>query len=114
MQVYSQSIKGFLIDTELANDLGLLDEFLIWEEVYDVEPFREAFEEKYGVAPLDLKHFEYSREGHIKSLSGFDWDETYVVFDELTEDLAEWSQMVKELEKELDILIEEGSWSEVE
>ena len=114
MQVYSQTSKGFPIDTELANELGLLDEYLIWEEEYNTEPFCAAFEEKFGVAPMDLKRFEYAREGYIKSLTGFDWDETYVIFDEPMEEMAEWDCMVRELEKELDILVEEGSWSEVE
>jgi len=113
MEYHSVEKKGFLIDTDLAAELGLLDEYLIWEEEYDSDAFRQAFETKFGVLPMDLKYFEYMHEGYIQKLSGFDWDATYVIFDDPDSHLADWEKMVRELEQHLDVFVEEGKWSEL-
>ena len=92
MQLYPQKNKGFVIDYDLA----------------------EAIEEKFGVEPERVRHFEYARGGAIQSLQGFDYDATYVLFDEYTErsSPAEWENLVSILEEE-DVDIVEGTWAEI-
>ena len=40
MQFYPQSRKGFIINEDVAEQLGVLEEYLIWENDYDEEFYR--------------------------------------------------------------------------
>jgi len=104
--------KGFPIDTDLASELDLLDEFLLWEEQEDAEEFCNQFEDRYGITPESLLHFEYSTDGHVKNLEGFEWDKTYVVFDEEIQDSDVWDHL-DEVLNEQDVFLEEGEWREI-
>jgi hypothetical protein len=114
MQFYPQSNKGFVIDHDLADNFGILDEYLIWEEEYNEAPLLETFEEKFGVGPDRVRYFEYSRGGEVQGLQGFEYDLTYVLFDKYSEKIysKEWEKFTNILE-EHDIDLIEGSWSEL-
>jgi hypothetical protein len=112
MQYHVVQKKGFPIDTDLASELKLLDEFLLWEEQKDPEEFCAEFENKFGLVPENLLRFQYDREGCVHGLEGFEWDKTYVVFDDEVEDLEEW-QLLDEILNEQDVFLEEGEWREM-
>ena len=103
---------GFPIDTDLAAEFNLLDEFLLWEEQKDSGEFCVEFENKFGVYPEDLFHFEYNNDGYVQELEGFEWDKTYVIFDEVPESSVEL-QKLDEILEEQDITLEEGEWLEI-
>ena len=114
MNFYLQSGKGFAIDHELAEDIDLLDEYVIWATEEDEAPLLTAMEEKYGLLPEKVKYFEYIRHGEIQDLEGFDYDSTYILFDESTEEenLNEWNNLRTILD-EHDVIITQGEWSEI-
>ena len=114
MQFYPQNNKGFVIDHDLADNFGILDEYLIWEEEYNETPLLETFEEKFGVGPDGIKYFVYDRHGEVQRLHGFEYDLTYVLFNKHSEKKypKEWERLTNVLE-EHDIELIEGSWSEL-
>jgi hypothetical protein len=112
MQYHTVQRKGFRIDTDLASELDLLDEYLIWEEQSDPEEFCMQFENKFGVIPENLLYFEYDREGFVQNLEGFEWEKAYVVFDGDMEELEGWNKL-DEILNEQDVLFEEGEWREI-
>ena len=114
MQFYPQKSKGFIIDYDLAEQLEILNELLVWEEEWDDTALLEAFGEKFGVEPERVRSFEYSRGGEVQGLQGFDYDITYILFDEYTEKSCpeEWDNLISILE-EKDIDVIEGSWAEL-
>lgn len=114
MQFYPQKSKGFVIDYDLAEELEVLNELLLWEEEYNELPLIEAIEEKFGVEPERIRYFEYSRGGYVQGLQGFNYDSTYVLFGEYIEKLCpeEWENLIKTLE-EKDVDLIEGSWAEL-
>lgn len=114
MQFYPQKSKGFIIDYDLAAELEILNELLLWEEEYNELPLIEAVEEKLGVEPERVRYFEYVRGGEVQGLQGFDYHSTYILFDEYSEKESpqEWENLVKILE-ERDVDLIEGSWAEL-
>tara|TARA_Y100000590_G_scaffold269516_1_gene302646 strand:- start:472 stop:813 length:342 start_codon:yes stop_codon:yes gene_type:complete len=112
MQYHIMQKKGFPIDTDLASELNLLDEYLIWEEQSDPEDFCVEFENRFGLTPESLHYFEYNAEGAIQNLEGFEWDRTYVVFDSDVDEQQEWERL-DDILCEQDIFLEEGEWQEV-
>ncbi len=114
MQFYPQKSKGFVIDYDLAEELELTDELLLWEEEFNELPLIEAIEERFGVEPERVRHFEDPRGEQVEGLQGFDHDSTYVLFDEYTERECpgEWENLMKILE-EKDVDLIEGSWAEL-
>ena len=114
MQFYPQKSTGFVINHELAEELELTDELLLWEEEANELPLIEAIEERFGVEPERIRHFEYSRGGYVQGLQGFDYDSTYVLFDEYTVNYSSegWDNLINLLE-EKDVDIIEGSWAEM-
>ena len=103
---------GFPIDTGLAAEFNLLDEFLLWEEQKDSEEFCTEFENRFGIYPEDLCRFEYDSNGHIKELEGFEWGTAYVIFDETPGSSAEL-QKLDEILEEQDVTLKEGEWLEM-
>ena len=114
MQYYPQRSKGFAIDYDLAEELGIEDEYLEWEEAQNDMPLLETFEDKFGVEPERITIFEYSKGGYVQSLQGFDYDATYVLFDANAEKCQpeNWDNLINLLE-EKDIDVIEGSWAEL-
>lgn len=114
MQFYPQNNKGFAINSDVAENFGILDEYLLWEEEYNEMPLFEVFEEKFGVEPEKIKFFEYHRGGEVQGLQGFEYDLTYILFDKDTEKAfpEEWDSLTVLLEDH-DIDMIEGSWSEL-
>ena len=114
MQFYPQKSKGFIIDYDLAEQLEILNELLVWEEEWDDTALLEAFGEKFGVEPERVRSFEYSRGGEVHCLQGCDYDSTYILFDDYTEKSCpeEWDNLISILE-EKDIDVIEGSWAEL-
>jgi len=111
---FSQNSKGFAIDYELADELEVLDEFLIWEEECDEAFFRDRFYEKYGIMPSGVKMFEYGT--FVKELEGFEYDSIYVLFDgDNFDDLSKqkWKDLIETLENQ-DIVLSDGAWKEIE
>ena len=114
MQYYPQSRKGFVIDYDLAEQLNFLDEFVLWEEEYNELPLMEVIEEKLGVEPIGVQHFEYVRGGYVQGLQGFDYDTSYILFDQDSEQIypEEWETLINTLE-ENDVNVVHGSWAEL-
>jgi hypothetical protein len=114
MQFYPQSSNGFVMDYELADCFGFLDEFLIWESEEDELPFVEVFEKSFGLLPEGIKIFEYVHGGHIYGLEGFESDATYILFDESLEDSnpVEWARLTDFLEEQ-DVTMDAATWSEL-
>ena len=112
LQYYPQNRTGFMISEEIAEELGLLELYEHWKSDWDYDPFCMEFEEKFGVYPYSIKHFEYARGGEIQGLSGFEYDCTYVLFDEYDKESEKWDNMVSRLQ-ERGILFEDGRWSEL-
>ena len=112
MQYHPQERRGFVIDLELADTMGLLNEFVIWEDTGDDEIFCVAFEEKYGIYPDKLESFQPNRLEDILNLNGFEWDKTYVLFEEYQNNTIDWEKMVDFLEDE-DVNLDYGSWAEL-
>jgi len=115
MYVYPQKSKGFVIDYQLAEELEILHELLLWEEDYNELPLIEAIEKKLGVVPERVRHFDDHRCQQVQGLQGFDCDSIYILFDEYTERESprEWENLIKVLE-ERDVDLVEGSWAELE
>ena len=115
MQYYPQNSKGFAINHELAETLNVLDQLLLWEEEYNEIPLFEAFENKFGFEPNELKHFQDNNANMIHGLQGFDYDSTYILFDDNTQRFypQEWDNLLEVLENH-DVNIIEGSWAEEE
>ena len=84
------------------------------EEENNEMPLFEVFEEKFGLRPDKIKYFEYEKDGCIKDLQGFVYDNVYILFDEFVEESSqeEWDELTIFLE-EHDIVLDEGSWSEL-
>jgi len=112
MQHYPMSAVGFAIDEEVAKQLGLSHEYEVWDSEWDYDSFCMEFDYLYGVYPDKIQRFEYSRGGEVQGLSGFEYDCTYVIFDESRVGTEEWLSMLHKLE-EHQVFIEEGSWSEL-
>jgi len=113
MRFFSKERKGFAIDPDLAEALDLLEEYLAWEEEHTCISFCSAFEEKYGVLPEAVKLFDYDEVDTIKDLCGFEWDRSYVLFEDYQEGTADWEKLAEILEEE-DVSIDYGNWSEEE
>ena len=113
MPFYAQKRKGFAINYELAEELEIINELLWWEEEYNQLPLLEAIEEKFGVEAERVCTFESSRGDDVPGLQGFEYDATYILFDEYTEKISpdEWENLGQTLE-ENDTDIIEGSWAE--
>ena len=111
MQIRPVRKKGFIFNEDVAEDLGILNEYRMWEEDYDYTPLIEIFNEKFGVEPEYPKRFDRD---YVQGLQGFDWDVTYLLFDSYLEKAYadEWDKFTSNLE-EMDIDLIEGSWSEL-
>jgi|15BtaG_2_1085339.scaffolds.fasta_scaffold00760_9 hypothetical protein len=103
--------KGFPIDMEIAEQLNLLDSFLLWEEEQSSDIFCEQFEERFGIYPESLERFIYEHDGRIQNLEGFEWNTAYVLFDDI-ENSSEWEELEETLEEQ-EIDFEEGQWLEI-
>ena len=114
MQYYPKTMKGLLLNEDVAEQLGLLEEYQLYQEDYDYDPFNEAFNEKYGVEPEYPKDFEWKKGGYVQGLQGFDWDREYLLFDTWVEEQhpEEWEKFIAIME-EMDIDVIEGSWAEL-
>ena len=115
MEYHQVRSKGFAIDQDLAENLSMSDELFSWEEDLNPFPFFEAFEEKFNFSPFAIKIFgmETSHDGALETLQGFDYDLTYVLFDESVDTYFsdEWHQLVNFLEAH-DTEMIEGGWVE--
>tara|TARA_R110000824_G_scaffold67912_4_gene175894 strand:+ start:2519 stop:2860 length:342 start_codon:yes stop_codon:yes gene_type:complete len=112
MQYYPQHFFGFVIDNQTAEKLQLTEVYETYEMSYDEEGFFERFEERFGIDPYKLADTTYERGGYVQSLSGFDWDKTYVCFHPASTGDDKWQKMVSALQ-ELGIPVEEGKWSQL-
>ena len=114
MQFYPQRKKGFIFNEDVAEELGILNEYQMYQEDYDYDPLIEAFNQKFGVEPEYPKHFKWEKGGYVQGLQGFDWDTEYLLFDTYVEQQYpdEWDKFINSLE-EMDIDLIEGSWSEL-
>ena len=61
MRYHPRKNKGFAIDHDLAEELNVLDQLLVWEEEFNELPFFEAFEEKFGFEPDNIQQFRYEQ-----------------------------------------------------
>ena len=113
MQFYPQSKTGFAISESVAEELGLATEYEAWQDDYDYDEFCNAFGEKFGVAPDRITHFEYERGGYVQGLSGFDWNQTYVLFDDYNKNSDNWRPMKEKAEGDFGLIFEHGVWSEL-
>jgi len=113
MNLLSKQRKGFIINSELAEILGLLEEYMAWKEGSDHESFCIAFEEKFGIFPETLQAFDYEHSQTVQDLTGFEWETSYVLFEDYQEGSADWEKMIDVLEEE-DINVDHGSWAEFE
>lgn len=114
MEYYPQSKKGFVINEEVAEQLGVLEEYLIWENDYDEEILLERFEELHNVLPDRLRSFEWRKGGYVQGLQGFEYDVPYLVFcDDVAEDYKEDWEKLSALLEENDIEVVDGFWSEL-
>ena len=114
MQFYPMRKKGFIFNEDVAEELGVLQEYQLYQEDYDYDPLKEAFNEKYGVEPEYPKHFKWEKGGYVQGLQGFDWDVEYLLFDDWVVEQCpeEWDKFINTME-EMDIDVIEGSWSEL-
>jgi hypothetical protein len=111
MRYYPKTAKGFKIDDDVAETLGLLEEWQDWDgEQYDSD-FAYAFEDKWGVYPYRVITFEESRGGEISGLTGFDNGETYILFED-GEEGESWDALMETLD-DGSIVLEEGKWSQL-
>ena len=113
MQFYPQSKTGFAISESVAEALGLADEYVMWQKGYDHIEFCNAFEERFGVQPDNITHFEYTRGGYVQGLSVFDWDQTYVLFGDYNKGNDNWEPMKEKIEGDFGFIFENGTWSEL-
>ena len=113
MQFYPQSKTGFAISESVAEALGLADEYVMWQKGYDHVEFCNAFGERFGVQPDNITHFQYTRGGYVQGLSGFDWDQTYVLFDDYNKGNDNWEPMKEKIEGDFGFTFENGTWSEL-
>ena len=114
MQFYPQNRKGFIINEDVAEQLGVLEEYLIWENDYDEEILLERFEELHNVLPDRLRSFEWRRGGEVQGLQGFEYDVPYLVFnDDVAEDYKEDWENLSALLEENDVEVVDGFWSEL-
>ena len=114
MQFYPKTMRGLVFNEDVAEQLGLLEEYQLYQEDYDYDPLNEAFNEKYGVEPEYPKHFEWRKGGYVQGLQGFDWDTEYLLFEEwvIEQCPEEWEKFIATME-EMDIDVIEGSWAEL-
>ncbi len=98
-----RTANGFKIDEGIAEQIGLQEEFGLYLEDYDYDPFCLAFTEKYKAEPEEIKFFEWERGGYIQGLEGFEYDQYYVIFEGET-DLSGLP---------IEIEVEYGEWAEL-
>ena len=111
MRYYPKKATGFEIDSDVAEKLGLLEQWEEWDgEQYDSE-FGYEFEEKYGVSPSRVITFEDTRGGEVSGLTGFNDGSTYVLFD-VDEEGEVWDKLLEVLD-ENGIELQSGSWSQL-
>lgn len=115
MQFYPHSALGFEITDELAEKMGLLEEYTEWKEDYDDTAFAEAFEKKLkppkGYLDLHIQFFEYERNGYVQGLEGFNYDKTYVYFGGKSESDKGWKAFIRKLETKFPSLkFESATW----
>ena len=114
MEYYPQRKKGFIFNEDVADELGILEEYQIYQNDYDYDPLIEVFNQKFGVEPEYPKHFKWERGGYVQGLQGFDLDTEYLLFDDWVVEQCpeEWDKFITIME-EMDIDVIEGSWSEL-
>ena len=112
MQYYPQHYFGFAVDGAVAEKLQLNEAFDTYEMSYDEEGFFDGFEKKFGIEPYKFADTTYERGGYVQGLSGFEWDKTYICFDPTQTGDDKWTSMLETLQA-LDIVVEEGYWSEL-
>ena len=111
MRYYPKKATGFEIDSDVAEKLGLLEQWEEWDgEQYDSE-FGYEFEDKYGVTPSRVITFEDTRGGEVSGLTGFSDGSTYVLFD-VDEEGEAWDKLLETLD-ENSIELQSGSWSQL-
>jgi len=115
MQFRVRDAVGFELNEEVAEELGLLEEFQTWKKTYNTTDFSAAMEEKYKLPDYtepSIYEFKYERGGEIQGLEGFDWDKTYCWF--FSDDTKQkgWKPFANRLKKK-GIVLESARWSEL-
>lgn len=117
MHFSPRSAYGFKIDEDTAENLGLRDEFAKWKKDGDESAFADAFRSKFkppeGYYDIYIREFQYERGGEVQGLSGFDWNQTYVTFDDIRPTAKGWRPFSKKMSSKYDIYFEEGEWTQL-
>ena len=114
MQFYPMRKKGFIFNEDVAEELGILNEYRMYQDDFDYDPLIEVFNEKFGVEPEYPKHFKWERGGYVQGLQGFEYDVPYLVFcDDVAEDYKEDWEKLSDFLEENDVEIVDGFWSEL-
>jgi hypothetical protein len=111
MRYYPKKAVGVEMNDEVAEDLGLLEQWEEWDGDQYESALMEDFESKYGVTPERLITFKDERGGEVSGVTGFEDGVTYLLFDK-NESGDEWEALLDILsDKQIDLV--KGSWSQL-
>jgi len=117
MEYYPQNALGFELTDELAERMGLLEEFKAWQGDFDETAFMEAFKSKFkppgDYLDLRIQKFEYERGGYTQGLEGFEYDKTYCYFPSTSRLDKGWRPFIKKLEKIEGLWFQSATWSQL-
>lgn len=117
MEYWPQNAIGFEINDELADKMGLADEFNTWEIDKDETPFMQAFKSKFkppgDYIDLRIQKFEGERGGYTQGLEGFEYDKTYCYFPGTSEKDKGWRPFIRKLEKIEGLKFQSATWSQL-
>ena len=98
---------GFEFPDELVPKFELSEKNWKMLEIGDPDPTFDEFEEKFGVRPTYIIEFEYERGGYYQGLTGFEYNKTYLIFDDDDEDA------LKKCKFPVEVDISHGKWSQL-
>lgn len=111
MKYYPKRAQGFEMNGDVAEALGLLQQWEEWDGDQFESELMADFEEKYGVTPERLIKFDDRKGGEVSGVTGFENGLHYLLFDK-GETGDEWEALLDVLaDNQLDII--EGSWSQL-
>lgn len=109
---------GFQIDENLAEEMGLLEEFKQWRKDGNEEPFAKGFKAKFKppgeYLDIYIQEFVAERGGEVQGLHGFDYGTPYVYFPDIKRTEKGWRPFIKKMEgKFLGLYFADAEWSQL-
>jgi hypothetical protein len=112
MRYVPKNCVGFEMTDNLADALGLSEDWETWDGDEHDSVLLDAIEEKFGVSPWGIAELREERGGHRTGITGFEDGYTYLLFEERDTRVPNWKAF-SDLCEEAGSTETEGSWSQL-